>query len=385
MRIIGLSIVILIVYYISRKWDKLATRNLTLKRYLDKERIFAGERVRITTELVNRKILPLPWIEIEGEIYKELDFLGQHVIKINDNSKKVYRIVTSLFPYERVKKYNIMYCNKRGFYSLYDIKITIGDFLGFNKVVNNVEYPIKLVVYPQMKPLEKLIMSYKEPQGNISVKRWIIPDPMEIVGAREYTTNDSFNTIDWNITAKTGNLHVKTFDYTASPSIMLLLNVQTQKVFWDGVNKDYIEKGIEIAAAIANKATKEKISVGYSSNCFFNGESQDVFIAPRLTNKQEILILEALAKTSYYRRMSMEDLLRKTVRILDNSCTLVLITSYISAMFIKELNYLSKKGYKIKLILLDDNVNINGLNKSVDIFYSRDSSLIEGKGREKYV
>jgi uncharacterized protein (DUF58 family) len=385
MRIIGLSILILIVYYISRKWGKLATRNFTFKRYVDKERIFAGERVRITTELVNRKVLPLPWIEIEGEIYKELDFLDQHVIKINDNSKKVYRIVTSLFPYERVKKHNIIYCNKRGFYSLYDIKITIGDFLGLNKAVINAECPIKLVVYPQIKPLEKLIMSYKEPQGNISVKRLIIPDPMEIVGAREYTTNDSFNTIDWNITAKTGNLYVKTFDYTASPSIMLLLNVQTQKVFWDGVNKDYIEKGIEIATAIANKAVKEKIAVGYSSNCFFSGESQDVFIAPRLTNKQEIFILEALAKTSYYRRMSMEDLLRKTVRVLDNSCTLVLITSYTSSMFIKELNYLSKKGYKIRLILLDDNVNTNGLNRSVDIYYCRNSSLIEGKGREKYV
>ncbi|MGF7056385.1 DUF58 domain-containing protein [Brassicibacter mesophilus] len=357
---------------IVNRWDKISFKNIEYKRYLDKERVFINEKVKMTTEIVNRKLLPLPWIEVRAEIPNEFILKDQKVTMINEKSKKIYRVITSLISFQRIKRYNTLYCNKRGYYSVYDTKLSIGDIFGFATAEKYISYPMVLIVYPEIKPLEKLVVRNNGLQGEVSVKRWIIPDNTEVIGAREYTSSDSFNAIDWKTTARVGNLYVKKFDFTADPSIVTILNVQTSKVHWQDVKTDIIEKGIDLIAAITQKAINEKISIGYTSNAYFNGENQELFIEPRIGLSQKTIILEALAKTSYTRRISIEELFKSKIKCFSFKSTIVLLTAYISDGLRTELNYYAKHGYRIKLILLDSSVEVNSLVKNIEVLLCSD-------------
>lgn len=368
--VVTIFVFLIIIFYILNRWEILVFNKLEFKRYLDKERVFAGESVRLTTEFTNDKLLILPWLEINSNIPGGIDFKDQRVIEQNNQSEKVYRIITSLLSYQRVKKHNTIYCTKRGFYSFHDIKISVGDFFGFAVAEKEMHYPMNLIVYPEIKPLSKLIMPFKSIQGEISVRRWIIPDNMSIIGAREYTPYDSFNTIDWKATARTNNLHVKKFDYTADLSTIILLNVQTSDIYWQNVDIDLIEKGIEIAASITEKAIDEKLDVGYSANAFFYGDKKDIFIRPKNGINQKMFIFDALAKTSYLPLDSFDAFLNRNKRLIDKNNVIILITAHSNSSLVQTINQLIKKEYCIKLILLVNDLKLEGLSKEVDIIYS---------------
>lgn len=359
--------IIFILGLISSKWDIWSIKNLQYKRYFDRSRIFEGENVTLTTEIINKKLLPLPWIQVLSSIPKEIIINNVDSNNLNNNGEKDYCITTSLFSYQRVKRKDKFYFKKRGYYTFYNnIEITIGDFLGFmppGSIILN--HPNELIVYPKVEPLEKLIISMKKPQGDISIRRWIMPDPTQIIGVREYTTSDSFNTIDWKATAKLNSFHVKKFDYNSESSLMIFLNIKTNKILWKGNNTEYIEKGVKIAASIASKAILEKIPVGFTCNSYPNGSK---FIIPRHNKVQESIILEALAKVSYHSQVPIEKLINKNTKILGNENTLVIITSIISEELQKNINYLSFSGYIIKIILLNNSVKLPRLHKNIEIF-----------------
>jgi len=369
--IITIFVFLLGIFYILNRWDEISLKNIEFRRYLEKERVFAGEPVKLTTEITNNKLLILPWIIVNNKIPKEVDFKDQRVLENND-SEKTYRIVTTLLSYQRIKKTNTIYCNKRGYFSFQDVNLSVGDFFGFATASKEIHYPMNLIVYPLVKPLEKLIIPSRSIQGEVSVRRWIIPDNLAIIGTREYTPYDSFNDIDWKATARTNKLQVKKFDYTADLSIFILLNVQTSDVYWQNVNTELIEKGIDIAASITEKAINEKIEVGYSSNAFFYGDNKRIFIRPKSGKNQKMFIFEALAKTSYLPIDRFEEFINKNIKLIDKNNVIILITGHISKDLIKTINHLLKLNYYIKLILLDNSLKLDGLTNEVDIIYSQE-------------
>lgn len=359
------------MFYILNRWDHISLKNLEYRRYLDKERVFVGEPVKLTTEITNNKFLILPWIIVNSKIPKEVDFKDQRVLEHIDN-EKTYRIVTTLLSYQRIKKTNTIYCSKRGYYSFQDVKLSVGDFFGFATTSAEIHHPMNLIVYPLVKPLENLIIPSRSIQGKVSVRRWINPDNLAVIGSREYTPYDSFKDIDWKATARTNKMQVKKFDYTADLSLFILLNVQTSDVYWQNVNTELIEKGIDIAASITERAIREKVEVGYSSNALFYGDNKYIFIRPKSGKNQKMFIFDALAKTSYLPVDSIEDFINNNIKLIDKNNVIILITGHISKDLIKTINHMLKLNYYIKLVLLDNSLNVDGLIEGVDIIYSQE-------------
>lgn len=370
----GITITILILLIVSsailNRWERISLKNFEYKRYLDKERVLIKEPVRLTTEMTNHKLLFLPWIEVNANIPKEIIFKNQRVVSHANKNENIYSVVTSLLSYQRIKRHYTIYCSKRGYYSFSNVRLSIGDLFGFAVANKDIHYPMSLIVYPEVKPLRQLLVPFKSIQGEVSVRRWISPDNIAVIGAREYTSDDSFNTIDWKATARTNTLHVKKLDYTADPSMLLLLNVQTNDIYWQDVDGDIIEKGVDIAASITQKAIDEKVDVGFSSNAFFYGDKREIFIKPKNSRNQKMIIFDALAKTSYLPIDNFTNYLEKNIRLIDKNSVILIITSHISKDLIKKTNHMIKCGYCIKLILLKDSLNTEGLSKEVDIAFS---------------
>lgn len=84
---------------------------------------------------------------------------------------------------------------------------------------------------------------------------------MEFSEVREYTSGDDIRTIDWNVTARTGHLHVKRFVEERELTVMLLMDASGSGRFGT-VGQFKSELGAEISALLAFAAIKNNDRVG---------------------------------------------------------------------------------------------------------------------------
>lgn len=369
-----LLILALILYGSIKLWDKRVFKKVSIDIDFEENRIFAGDDIKLLTKVENRKLMPLPLIEIKFNLPKEFIIKNEDQLEKTNIHNYVYRIVSSLLCYERLKRKDVFRISKRGCYVISKCDVKLGDFLGYSNVEKSIYINKYIIVYPKIENLDKFLIIPQNPQGDISVRRWILPDPIQIIGSRKYTSRDSFNSVDWKATAKLGELYVKKFDFTSSPAIMMLLDVQTSEVYWKDIDTEVIEKGIEIAGSITKQALNEKIAVGFTSNAVFESEKDHVFVEPKVNGKQEQKILEALAKVTYRRTYSMDNFITAKNQWLDRDYTLVILISYLSKELKVKLNTLVVKGYNLKVILLDNHVDAIGLNKNIELIKTVDTN-----------
>lgn len=83
---------------------------------------------------------------------------------------------------------------------------------------------------------------------------------MSFAETRSYMYGDDIRNIDWNVTAKTGDAHVKVYEEERELTIMLLIDVSPSGYFGSNVlKKDFIA---EMACIIAINALKNNDKVG---------------------------------------------------------------------------------------------------------------------------
>lgn len=84
---------------------------------------------------------------------------------------------------------------------------------------------------------------------------------MSFSEVREYQYGDDVRNIDWNVTAKTGDAHIKVFEEERELTVMLIIDVSRSGLFGTQVQFKS-EMILEIAAVIAFSATTNNDKVG---------------------------------------------------------------------------------------------------------------------------
>src|SRR5215211_4570463 len=79
-----LATLLLLTAGISWLWNRYALRRVTYTRRLDATRAFRDETITLRMELVNRKPLPLAWIEVEDEFPDRLEATDRRVAPSTD-------------------------------------------------------------------------------------------------------------------------------------------------------------------------------------------------------------------------------------------------------------------------------------------------------------
>lgn len=380
-----LLVLALVLYGGIKIWDKKIFKKVNIDINIENNKVFAGDDVRVLTKIENKKLLPLPVIQIKFNLPKEIIIKNEKALEKTNIDNYIYSIVSSLLCYERLRRVDTFSTIKRGCYVISKCNIKLGDFLGYVDSQKTVYINKAIIVYPKIKKLHNFLIMPQNPQGDVSVRRWILSDPIQTIGSRKYTSSDSFNTIDWKATAKLGELYVKRFDYTSNPAIMMLLDVQTREIYWKDIDTELIEKGVEIAASLTRQSLEEKVAVGFTSNVVFENEDMDVFVEPKVTEKQENKILEALAKVSYRRTYSMDNFIAANIQWLSIDYTLVILTAYIANELKHKLNRLATKGYNIKIIMLSNDINTIGLNKNIELIKTIQTNAISDGEEVSYV
>ncbi|CAN5915819.1 DUF58 domain-containing protein [soil metagenome] len=115
---------------------------------------------------------------------------------------------------------------------------------------------------------------------------------MEFDEVRPYVPGDDVRAIDWNVTARTGEPHIKRFVEERELTVMLLVDVSASQDFGSG-RRSKLEAAVELSALLAMSAVENGDKVGM---LMFHGGT-DLYIPPRKGGKHALRIVrEVLAR-----------------------------------------------------------------------------------------
>lgn len=346
---------------------KMATHKLDYKCEFSTEEAHEGDELFLVETVRNRKFLPVPWLKVDIHSSRWLDFAGTKSVIAQDS-----RRVTSSFvlkSYQKTTRRWKLKCLKRGIFTTENVTLLWGDPLGFSTGSIPVRVDARIVVYPEIVDMDKLLVPVNFLQGNTIVRRWIVDDPFIIAGAREYTPHDPMNRVHWQATAREGQLMVRKNDFTSQLSLTILLNIQSIEFEYKGVvDKEMIELGIKIAATLLDKALRMGVPVRLATNgCTIDDDSHMVYTGVASGKEHISGLLKILSKLELQNLKDFEDFVAEKAGEIDNN-EVVIITSYLSEGISELARNFIKHGNAVKIILLDSLIEGKNLPGDLDIF-----------------
>lgn len=295
----------------SKYYGKVSFKKFHYERKISKSAVFEGESIDLMEIISNNKFTPLPWLRVESKLSPWLRFRSQENLEVLDD--RFHRSIFYLRPFSRITRRYRVKCVRRGYYDLSITTLTVGDLFGLNSVSKEAHSDAKLFVFPSILSQDNLPDEALRWQGDVSVKRWIFPDPILINGIRSYQRGDSRKDIHWKASARTGSLQVKTHDYTVFPRLLLVFNIEPEDNFWGQLSaqqQEEMEYGIRVIATLSNWAIVNNMEVGLFSNASISFAPEvTISLEPACNASQMHHILETLAglefkeKESIYRTM----------------------------------------------------------------------------------
>jgi uncharacterized protein (DUF58 family) len=351
-----ISLLLILATLIARWWYRHCLDRVEYRRSLSHRRAFFGEEVELTVEIVNRKLLPLAWLETEDEIPRELTPLHGTTMPSHKPARALLMNFLSLRWYERVRRHYRIVCAARGEHEFGPARMRSGDVFGFDAQEVELDKRDYLLVYPKVVPITRLGLPPRDPFGDRRTRDWLFEDPLNAVGVREYASGDSPRRIHWKATARTQQLQVKLYEPTTTYRLVVFLNLNTLGESWSlRYDPDLVELAIMAAASVASWAAEQGYQVGLSANGFmYRSGPGPARAAPSRDPEQLTNVLEVLARALPFASFPLEELLRRESRELPYGATLVVVTAVLNAPIAAELVALRRAGHRVTLLLVGD-------------------------------
>lgn len=352
-------ITVLIIFIQVGLVSKWGLKNIYYTRYFSEEAVFEGEEMEMVEEIINKKLLPIPWLRLESRFHTNLQFQHQSNLDIVDEI--FHRSMFSLMPYQKIRRRHRITCKKRGFYHQKTVSLTIGDLLGISIYKKKLNVTTQILVYPKLIPLKEIPLPYTSWNGDVVVRRWILDDPFINAGIREYTYGDPMKRVNWNATARVGSLQVSKKDYTADHQLLIYLNFDLTDDVWKSIeDEDLIEKGISYAASIAQSTISQGINTGFGCNSYIREPDEkvrsvkdSVRIEARSGKQHLYFLLNTLAKLKMDRSRNFNHFLKEDIDREIRNKDILLITAYVSEQVQERIEELKRLGNSVEILWLE--------------------------------
>ena len=312
-----------LLIWLDRLWGPWALKALSLRFDCDKRLVEPGETVTWSATVENRGRFSVPFIRLVQHFPEGIRVLGdpvwlrqhckQGIHKWYVEDKMAVRGRRSLTRSIRLQP------EGRGEYDLGAWQMSAGDLLGFREEQKYGEGE-KLVVIPSHAKSKKQLQALGGFLGDVSVRRFILEDPILTVGFRDYTGREPMKSISWTRTASTGTLQVKQYDHTAEQTVMILLDVE-------GGSAEQLEGCFRLARTACEELEKQKIPFALRTNGALPGPVGNVFyLADGLGSRHKNTLLYALGRAQYTCYYSLRYLVRQTLTHRKNNESYIVIT-----------------------------------------------------------
>ncbi|HLG52104.1 MAG TPA: DUF58 domain-containing protein [Chloroflexota bacterium] len=347
-----LSLTLLGAAGLSRLWERYCLVGLEYRRRFSTDRAAFGETIDLEIEIVNRKLLPLAWLEIEDEIPRELPPARGTIFHSHKATRSLISSLLALRPYERVRRHYPLPCTVRGEHVFGPVCLRTGDLFGAVSRELTDERTDILIVYPRVVPLTALGLPAHHPLGDQRLRSWLFEDPNRPAGVRDYHPGDSLRRIHWPASARTQRLQVRIFEPTTRHTIALFLNLKSTPGDWWGLeyDPDVLELTITTAASVGVWAIEQGYAVGLWTNGMHRLGRLHVALAPGRAPDQRDRLLEALGRLQPIPVRPFEQTLAQDSRHLPYGTTIVAISAVLTPPIAAALRALRHRGYPVTLI-----------------------------------
>jgi uncharacterized protein (DUF58 family) len=382
-------------------WAKYCLQNLQYQRSFSEHHALFGEEVSLSLSIENAKLLPLPWLEVEDSVPRELAIKGRHMHISTTRNMVILENLFSLRWYERITRPYTVLCNARGVHMFGPTVLRSGDVFGFlnrQESLSNRQY---LVIYPLVAPITRFGLPSRHPFGDNQAPRRMLEDPARVIGVRDYMYGDELRRVHWKATARKMQLQSKVYQATTTYSLVLFLNIVSQLDAWYGIRPELQELAICATASVADWALNEGYSVGLYANTIMympemgmsisssniqsvanqSGEvsstqlqsanekeqqhRKEIVMADQLNRRrihlppagneeQRKRIMEVLARIQSYFGSSIEELIQVERTRLPAGATVVVVTSTVSDPLLDALSRVKRSGHAVTLLYIGD-------------------------------
>ncbi len=255
--------VVLVLLYMAERYifNRFWERNLSVNLEFEKENVTEGESAALTEVVTNRNFLPLHILQVHFQTDPGLDFGDETNVSVSDRVN-----VTDVFSlrfYEKITRNLNMVCAKRGFYNILRTSMTASDLFSSDIHYATRDQRTSMYVYPRFLAGDMIDIPFKQLMGEVMSKRFLYEDKFTFRGIRDYAPTDPISSINWKASARTGNMKVNQYDYTASPEVMLVLNVEEPGILFE---TELIEDCIRLTVTIADKLMDQGVPVSLLTN-----------------------------------------------------------------------------------------------------------------------
>jgi uncharacterized protein (DUF58 family) len=257
-----------------------------------------GEAFEVVTVLKNGSRRFLPFIGLQEAIPAEAEMITPGIeTQTLSRGNRVMSERVYLTPRQTLTRRVTVKLPRRGRYFFRGATLTLGDFLGLQEIQQSYSALSEIVVLPARYPIDPDFAALGGFLGDVSVRRFILEDPVLTLGFREYTMREPLKAISWTQTAKAGRLMVKNYDHTLEPSLTVALNVACPvSDAWE----DHIEASFSLARTVCEALEKTGVQYDFVTNATASGAlSLWDSLGEGLGRRHLMTILEGLGRATY--------------------------------------------------------------------------------------
>ncbi|MBQ1521972.1 MAG: DUF58 domain-containing protein [Erysipelotrichaceae bacterium] len=296
-----------------------AIKHLYYENRFDMKLAQPGEKITYTSKLINAWHFPVTYINLVEHMPETACIEGK---KNNIDRHRMYLLAHHSYSHDIV-----FTLPERGVYKTGRYYLETGDYLGFKSQVKAEEIRCDLVVMPRESEDEVVINTLGGFIGDISVKRFIIEDPVLNIGYRDYTGREPMKDISWTQTARNNKLMVKNKDYTVDTNVAVVLNMKSE-------NKEAKEECLRIVRTACQQLEDRRIPYEFISNGDVGNEEEG------FGNRHFNSLMARCGKSNLYYYSSFEELIEKCIREKRNNRSYIIITPELDEAELKELDKL---------------------------------------------
>jgi len=252
----------LVVWFVVSLTGRLALVGVETKLGISPDRLIAGEPLVATVTIINRKPLPLPWLDLrlflpEGiETPEPTPGLARTWVNAGFAPRSHERLVLR-FP---------LVATQRGAFAVGPIRLRGGDWLGFTVSERTDDVTAQVVAYPAPLAVRDRQLPSLRPLAELAVRRGLLPDPLRFRGVREHRSGDPRKEIHWKASARLRELHTKLYEPATSLDAVFLVNVASYEQYWIQADPEAVEFVVSAAAEMVRIAANAGRQIGLVTN-----------------------------------------------------------------------------------------------------------------------
>jgi len=218
-----------------------------------------GEEFELETVISNNKWTPVSFLEVVQALPHDIQ-LNAYLGRFRSEPVVSWLYSTCyLGSRQRLTRRVKASLPQRGRRLISDAQITAGDLLGLRRRSQTVSVFHEIVALPRRTAAPDLSQALGGFLGEVSVRRFILEDPMLTVGARDYTGREPMKAVSWKHSLRAGKLMVKEFDYTVENFVTVVLNAE-------GGEPETLERCFSLARMAVEQLEARGLSYGFLTN-----------------------------------------------------------------------------------------------------------------------